>query len=36
MLKTRGILFGLCKIHKILVDGVPPFRPILSAVGTPT
>ena len=31
-----GILCGLCKIHKSIVDGVPPFRPILSAIGTPT
>ena len=31
-----GILYGLCKIHKSIVDGVPPFRPILSAIGTPT
>ena len=31
-----GILYGLCKIHKSIVDGVPPFHPILSAIGTPT
>ena len=31
-----GILYGLCKIRKNIVDGVPPFRPILSAIGTPT
>ena len=30
------ILYGLCKIHKSIVDGVTPFRPILSAIGTPT
>ena len=31
-----GVLYGLAKIHKALEDGVPSFRPILSAVGTPT
>ena len=31
-----GILYGLCKIHKSIVDGVPPFRSILSAIGTTT
>ena len=31
-----GILWGLWKFHKSIVDGVPPFRPILSAIGTPT
>ena len=31
-----GILYGLCKISKIIVDGVPPFRPVLSAIGIPT
>ena len=30
-----GILYGLCKIHKRIVDEVPPFRPILSVMGTP-
>ena len=30
------ILNGLCKIHKSIVDGVSPFRPILFAIGTPT
>ena len=30
------ILYGLAKIHKPVKDGVPPFRPILSAIGTPT
>ena len=33
---NKNILYGLCKIHKSIVDGVPPFRPILSAIGTPT
>ena len=31
-----GILYGLCKVHKQLVDNCPPFRPIMSAIKTPT
>ena len=31
-----GLLYGLCKVHKPTVDGSPPFRPILSAIDTPT
>ena len=31
-----GVLYGLAKIHKALEDRIPPFRPILSAIGTPT
>ena len=31
-----GILYGLCKVHKNSVNGSPPFRPILSAINTPT
>ena len=31
-----GILCGLCKIHKSITDICPPFRTILSAIGTPT
>ena len=31
-----GILYGLCKVHKAIVDVCPPFRPILSAIGTLT
>ena len=31
-----GILYGLCKVHKQLVDKCPPFRPIMSAIKTPT
>ena len=31
-----GILYGLCKFHKQLVDNCPPFRPIMSAIKTPT
>ena len=30
-----GILYGLCKVHKQLVDNCPPFRPIMSAIKTP-
>lgn len=29
-----GILYGLCKVHKSTVGDCPPFRPILSAIGT--
>ena len=25
-----GILYGLCKVHKQLVDNYPPYRPIMS------
>ena len=32
-LKARGsrfgILYGVCKVHKQLVDNFPPFRPIM-------
>ena len=31
-----GIIYGLCKVHKQLVDNCPPFRPITSAIKTPT
>ena len=31
-----GVLYGLAKVHKKPVNGSPPFRPILSAIGTPT
>ena len=31
-----GFLYGLCKVRKAIVDICPPFRPILSAIGTPT
>ena len=31
-----GILYGLCKVHKAITDICPPFRPILSATGTPS
>ena len=29
-----GILYGLCKLHKDIAEICPPFRPILSAIGT--
>ena len=39
-LKPRGcrfeILYGLCKVHKQLVDNCPHFRPIMSAIKTLT
>ena len=31
-----GILYGLCKVHKSIIDVCPPLRPILSAIGTPS
>ena len=31
-----GVLYGLAKAHKQLINNCPPFRPILSAIGTPT
>ena len=30
-----GTLYGLAKVHKPLKNGLPVFRPILSATGTP-
>ena len=33
---TPGIMYGLCKVHKNIIDNCPPFRPILSAINTPT
>ena len=36
-LRSRlGIMYGSAKVHKIVTDGLPSFRPILSAIGTPT
>ena len=29
-------LYGSAKVHKPLINGLPPFRPILSAIGTAT
>lgn len=31
-----GVLYGLAKVHKKSVNGSPPFRPILSAIGIST
>ena len=31
-----GVLYGLAKAHKQLINNCPPFRTILSAIGTPT
>ena len=31
-----GILYGRCKVHKANTEVCPPFRPILSAIGTPS
>ena len=31
-----GVLHCFRKVHKAIVDVCPPFRPILSAIGTPT
>ena len=30
------VLYGFAKVHKKIIDGCPAFRPILSAIGTPT
>ena len=31
-----GIMYGLCKVHKDIIDNCPPFRPIFSAINAPT
>ena len=31
-----GTLYRSAKVHKPLINGLPPFRSILSAIGTPT
>ena len=31
-----GVLYGFCKTHKKVLDKCPPFRPILSAIKTPS
>lgn len=33
---SPGVMYGLSKVHKQLVDGFPKLRPILSAINTPT
>ena len=30
------IMYGVCKVHKDIIDNCPPFRPILSAINTHT
>ena len=30
-----GIMYGLCKVHKDIIDNCPSFGPILSAINTP-
>ena len=30
-----GIRYGLCKVHKDIIDNYPPFRSILAAINTP-
>ena len=30
------VMYGSCKVHKASVGNCPPFRPILSALNTPT
>ena len=29
-----GIMYGLCKVHKDIIDNCPPFRLILSVINT--
>ena len=31
-----GVMYELCKVHKDIIDNCPPFRPILSAIDTPS
>ena len=31
-----GIMYGLCKVHKDIIDNCPPFRLILLVINTPT
>ena len=31
-----AIIYASVKVHKTVTDGLPSFRPILSAIGTPT
>ena len=30
-----GMMYGLCKVRKDIIDNCPPFGPILSAINTP-
>ena len=36
VVSRAGILYGLGQIHKETRNGIPPFRPMLSTIGTPT
>ena len=31
-----GIMYGLCKVHKDIIDNCPPFRAMFSAISTST
>ena len=31
-----GIMYGLCKVYKDIIDNCTPFQLILSAINTPT
>ena len=31
-----GVMYDSCKVHKASEENCPPFRPILSALNTPT
>ena len=31
-----GILYGLCKVHKVIIDVCLLFTPILLVIGTPS
>ena len=31
-----GVMYGSCKVDKVIVGNCPPFRPILSDLNTPT
>ena len=33
---SPGIMYGICKVHKDIIDNCPASRPILSAIKTPT
>ena len=36
MVQNHGTLYGSAKVHKLLINELPPFRAILSAIGTST
>ena len=31
-----GVVYSLCNVHNASIENCPPFRPILSALNTPT